>query len=54
VGSLAELHYVLFVARELGFLSSEECTRIQDLRDEAGKAVWGLYRFMRDKAQRAR
>jgi four helix bundle protein len=51
VGSLAELHYVPFVARELGFLSAEGFQRVQDLREEAGKAVWGLYRFMRDKAR---
>jgi hypothetical protein len=53
VGSLAELHYVLFVARELGFLSEDEFQRVQDLRGEAGRAVWGLYRFMRDKARRS-
>ena len=52
LGSLAELHYVLFVATELGMLSAQECVRVQALREQASKAVWGWYRFMRDKARR--
>ena len=44
VGSLAELSYELFLARELEYLSPTEYGELEALRDHAGRLTWGLYR----------
>jgi four helix bundle protein len=47
LGSLSELGYTILVARDLGLLSVEEWRELNELRDKAGKATWGLYRTMK-------
>ena len=42
LGSLAELH--TRIARDLGFCSQEDWTRLDELRNQAGKLVYGLAR----------
>jgi four helix bundle protein len=42
IGSLSEVGHALLVARDLGYLSSEQWKELDDLRDKAGKLVWGL------------
>jgi four helix bundle protein len=49
LGSLAELSYVLLLARELGYLKSEDWGEIEALRDHAGRLTWGLYRAIERK-----
>lgn len=49
VGSLSELACALYLARDLGFLAPDAWTRLDALRDQAGKLTWGLYRSVRKK-----
>jgi four helix bundle protein len=44
LGSLSELSYQLRLARDLGYLSPEDWTRLDSLRDAAGKLLFGLVR----------
>jgi len=46
LGSLAELGYILCLARELEFLTPEASRQLGDLHTRASKATWGLYRAM--------
>ncbi len=44
LGSLAELQYTLHAAADLKILSETDWTRLDDLADEAGRCLWGLYK----------
>jgi four helix bundle protein len=46
LGSLAELSYVLLLARDLEYLRTEEWGELEALRDHAGRLTWGLYRAL--------
>ena len=46
VGSLAELSSLLQVALDLGYLTPDDWSRIDGLRNTAGKLVFGLARSM--------
>jgi len=48
LGSLEEVACLLIVARELEILSPSECEALERARDEAGRALWGLYRSMKE------
>ncbi|MGH7509468.1 MAG: four helix bundle protein [Gemmatimonadales bacterium] len=50
LGSISELSYILFLARELGYLKPEEWGEIEALRDHAGRLTWGLYRSLNGKS----
>jgi len=54
LGSLAEVHALLLLARELGYLNEETHQRLDQLRDGATAAVFGLQRCLRDKGVRRR
>jgi four helix bundle protein len=43
LGSIAETQVLLRFARDLGFMSVEEFTRLEELRDDAGRSLWRLY-----------
>ena len=47
IGSLAELSYTLRLARELDYIPASEADRIEQLREQSSKAVWGLYESLR-------
>jgi four helix bundle protein len=49
LGSLAELSYVLVLARDLEYLRKETFGEIEALRDHAGRLTWGLYRVVRQR-----
>jgi four helix bundle protein len=51
LGSLAELSYILLLARDLDYLKSEEWGEIEALRDHAGRLTWGLYRALEGKSR---
>jgi four helix bundle protein len=51
LGSLSELTYLLRLARDLGYLSTEEFDRMVEMRERAGQVTWGLYRAISRKAQ---
>ncbi len=46
VGSLAELSYILRLAKELDFPGREELGESETLCDHAGRLTWGLYRVV--------
>ena len=54
LGSLAEMSYAIMVVRELGFVSEGEWQELNDLRAQAGRLTWGLYRLIRSKENTAR
>src|SRR2546427_5393130 len=43
IGSLAELAYTLRVARDLNLLDSENWSRVERIRRQAGVMTWKLY-----------
>ena len=47
LGSLAELSYILRLAKELGILVGRPAEALEAQRDEAGKLCWGLYDHVR-------
>jgi four helix bundle protein len=46
IGSIAELTYLLVLARDLQYLKPELWGEIEALRDHAGRLAWGLYRSL--------
>jgi four helix bundle protein len=44
LGSLAELSYILRLAKDLGYLEAGAWGEIEAIRDHAGRLTWGLYR----------
>lgn len=44
LGSLAEIHVYLLLAKELGLLSNGEWGEVEALRDHTGRLIWGLSR----------
>ena len=46
IGSLAELSYTLRVVRDLEYLTLKQYEKVERLREQAGKATWGLYSSM--------
>jgi four helix bundle protein len=46
LGSLSELTYLLRFGRDLGLLTPEAWLELEDLRDQAGKLTWQLYRTL--------
>jgi four helix bundle protein len=48
LGSLAELSYILVLAKDLEYLRPESWGEIEAMRDHAGRLTWGLYRAARD------
>ena len=46
LGSLSEVACLLRLARDLGFCSGPDWDQTDQLRDRAGKLVWGLYRSL--------
>lgn len=49
LGSLAEVHVLLLLARELGYLEDDAHRRLDQLRDDATAAVFGLQRCLRER-----
>jgi four helix bundle protein len=49
IGSLDETHYGLRFSRDLGFLSDESLVRLEALRVEASKCLWGLAKSVEGK-----
>ncbi len=54
LGSLAEIHVLLLLVRELGYIDEATWRRLDDLRDQASAAVFGLQRCLRKKGGRRR
>jgi hypothetical protein len=46
---MAELSYVLLLARDLNYMRQEEWGEVEALRDHAGRLTWGLYRSLSAK-----
>jgi four helix bundle protein len=47
LGSLAELNYLLQFARDFGICEPSDWERLEGLRDQTGRLLWGLYRRVR-------
>jgi four helix bundle protein len=43
LGSAAELSYSLLLARDLGYLTGDEWSKLEDLRNRAGQLLWRLH-----------
>jgi four helix bundle protein len=46
LGSLAEVSYAIRFARELEYVDRETGEKLDNLRQEAGRLTWGLYRMI--------
>jgi four helix bundle protein len=46
LGSLSEVSYLLMFTRDRGVLDGKDFEMIDDLRDQAGKLTWRLYRSL--------
>ena len=44
IGSLAELSYIFTLAKDLTYLTRDQWSELEALRDHAGRLTWGLYR----------
>src|SRR5262249_46222517 len=53
IGSLAELSFVLRLARDLEYLSPETSNRLDELRRRAGFLTWQLYRSLNKPGRKA-
>lgn len=53
VGSLAELSYLLRLAKDVNLLGAANAERLEALRAEAARLTWGLYATMARKAREA-
>lgn len=49
-GSLAETSYGLVAARDLGYITKEQWTALDQLRDRLGRMLWGLLSSISDAA----
>jgi len=49
LGSIAEIHVYLVLAKELAFLTHGEWGELEALRDHTGKLIWGLSRAIQAK-----
>jgi four helix bundle protein len=54
LGSLAELSYLLYFARDRGFLNPAQWEALESLRDRTGKATWGLLQSLVEGRSRTR
>jgi four helix bundle protein len=45
-GSLAELSYLLVLARDRGLLDEQEWLALDELKHQVGRLTWGLLRSM--------
>jgi len=54
IGSLSEVGYTLIVARDLGYLTTQQYRDLDDLRNQAGKLTWRLYESLSRSITRGR
>jgi four helix bundle protein len=54
LGSIAEVGYLLRFARDLGILSEMEYNHLEDLRSQAAKLLWYLYRSLGSREIRSK
>lgn len=47
LGSLAELQYLLELARDLEICEASDWERLDQMRNQTGRLLWGLYRRVR-------
>jgi four helix bundle protein len=52
LGSLAELHVYLLLAKEFGYLSPESWGELEALRDHTSRLTWGLYSVIGRQAKK--
>jgi four helix bundle protein len=45
LGSLSELSYLLLFGRDRQLIETAEWERLDAMRNQAGKLIWGLYRW---------
>jgi four helix bundle protein len=49
LGSFSELTYLLYLARDLGYLSADEWSALEERRTVTGKLLWSLYARVRKR-----
>jgi four helix bundle protein len=51
LGSLSELSYLLLFGRDRQLIDTAEWQRLDALRKQAGKLIWGLYRWAQRRSE---
>ena len=51
-GSMAETEYLLHLSKRLGYLQDDEYKKLEDLRKEAAKTLYGLITAVKEDAER--
>jgi four helix bundle protein len=54
LGSLSELSYLLLFGRDRHLIETAEWERLDTLRNQAGKMIWGLYRWAQRRSERVK
>jgi four helix bundle protein len=49
LGSFSELTYLLYLARDLGYLSTDEWSALEERKTGTGKLLWCLYSRVRKR-----
>jgi four helix bundle protein len=49
-GSIAEVEYILHLATRLGYLANSDYKRLEELRTEAGRTLYGLITSVKKEA----
>lgn len=44
IGSMAEAEYLLDFSKRLGYISDQDYSKIENLRDQVGKLLWNFYK----------
>jgi len=52
-GSLAEVAYLLMVAKDLEYMTRGQWEELEARRDEAARSLWGLYAAVRRRARQS-
>jgi four helix bundle protein len=51
LGSFSELTCLLRLSLDLGIMASDQWQTVEQVREETGKLLWGLYRYVRRGAR---
>ncbi len=54
MGSLGELEYYIHLAKELGYLSEDQHKTLEPLREETGKTLFGLIRWVEEQINKGK
>jgi four helix bundle protein len=44
IGSLAEVEYLLYFSKELNYITQDDYSKVESMRNDAGSLLWSFYR----------